>query len=252
MTMAQLTCRPDCPICHGDGFYAKPYKDINDPNFGKLFVCPNIEKRFWPQEFGIDRDEAPELNWDLFLKTKSFKQMKALFDKLLMQGYGWAYVYGPPGVGKTRTAKAAVVRARYQYHIESKYTLHSSMLNYLRSSYDTDSGQTAYERRLKELSMIPCLVIDEVGRDRATQFGVSVLSDLLNVRYEGALRRKTITIMLSNFAPDAILDDYQIDRVKDKRFDLLQLEGDSIRKHLTYEQASILEDEPDWWQKIGG
>lgn len=244
-------CDPDCPICHGTGLYA-PYNgdDIRHPDYGKLLLCPEYQKRRWSEDMGISKEEVPSLNWDKFIPTKVSSQLKDLFTQIIDKGFGWAYIYGPPGIGKTKLAKAAVVQARHKYGIDARYMMHVTLLNHLRSAYDEENGQKAHEELLKQYSTIPFLVIDEVGRDRGTKYGVSVLSELLNVRYEGAVNRKTVTIMLSNFAPESVLDNYQIDRVKDKRFDLLKLEAESLRKVLTYEQTSLLDDTEDWWQNL--
>lgn len=244
-------CDPDCPICHGTGLYKK-YEgvDIHNPDFGKFYICPEYQRRRWSEDMGITKEEVPSLNWDKYLPTKTTIQLKQLFTGMIESGFGWAYVYGPPGIGKTKLAKAAVVQARHKYGLDARYMMHVTLLNHLRSAYDEESGQKAHEELLHQYSTIPFLVIDEVGRDRGTKYGVSVLSEVLNVRYEGAVNRKTVTIMLSNFAPDAVLDDYQIDRIKDKRFNLLKLEGESLRKVLTYEQSSLLEDAENWWQDL--
>ena len=244
-------CDPDCPICHGSGLYAKyDGDDIHHPDFGRLYECPEYQRRRWSEDMGINRDEVPSLNWDKFLPTQVATQLKELFTGIIEKGYGWAYVYGPPGIGKTKLAKAAVVQARHKHGLDARYMMHVTMLNRLRSAYDEENGQKAHDNLLRAYTTIPFLVIDEVGRDRGTSYGVSILSELLNIRYEGAVNRKTVTIMLSNFAPEAVLDGYQVDRIKDKRFNLLKLEGESVRKVLTYEQSSLLEDTTDWWQDL--
>lgn len=245
-------CDKTCSICHGLGFYSKATEDtpIDDPEFGKLYPCPNGLKLRWDPETGISQDEVASLNWDKFLKTNSFQQLQSAMISVLQRGYGWLYVYGNPGIGKTWAGKASVVQAHYKYHLNARYLTHARMINNLRASYDDDRGQVTYLNRLEAYGNIQYLVLDEIGRDRTSEFGVSALSELLDLRYIGATSRKTITVMLSNFPPGKVMDDYQKDRVEDRRFQVLQLQGESVRKVMTYEQASLLQDGEDWWKNL--
>ena len=240
---------PNCPICHGTNYIGYDV-EYSDPRFGKMYPCPECFKNTWDPSIGIDGEEVSALDWDQFFPTESMKIMKPALVRILDKGYGWLYIHGNPGIGKTLAAKAATIIAHYKHHYQARYITHAGMINFLRSSYDEERGQGEYERRLRELSSIKWLVIDELGRDRLNDFSRSSLSDILDARYTDAIYKKSITILVSNFKPSEILDDYQQDRVHDKRFFVLELNDKSVRARATYSQAELSEQEEAWWQKL--
>lgn len=243
----------DCPICGGAGVVAccdVHTTPINHPDYGKVKACPACSKGTWDASVGIAEAELPSLNWDEFYPTTTMNILKPALESLLAKGYGWLYIYGSPGIGKTLAVKAASVVAHFKYKYKTKYITHTRLVNYLRTSYDEDRGQIEYSNRLDTLCNTKLLVLDELGRDRINDFSRSSLSDILDNRYTDAIYKKTMTAMVSNFAPKDILDDYQQDRVFDKRFYVLELKDDkSVRSRASYNNDKK-EDEEQWWNKI--
>lgn len=240
------SCSPDCSICHGLGYVSRPSTGIDDPNFGKIDPCPESLRYSWDPMLGIEEAESALLNWSLFQPSQSIRIMQKALNTLADRGYGWLYLWGEPGLGKTVSAKTAVIEAHYKYKKTARYLSHSRMINFLRSSYDEENGQSAFARRLDSLADLDYLTIDEVGRDRSTDFGVSAFSDLLDRRYVSAISQKTITVFLSNFPPEKVLSDYQLDRVMDGRFTVLQVQGRSMRSTMTFNQPRISSEVPYW------
>jgi hypothetical protein len=55
-----------------------------------------------------------------------------------------------------------------------------------------------------------------------------------------------VTIFIANSAPSVYLDDYQVDRIEDKRNTVVHITTpESFRKH-----AVDLTGDKDWWQKV--
>jgi len=238
-------CVPKCKICGGMGWLRKDTDDKNDPEFGQIYPCPNRYLKGWDTEMGIAIEEAKFLNWDKFIQTNAIKQMRKAYDIVLERGSGWIYIHGEPGNGKTIMAKAAAIYARKKLGFRSRYRKLSEIMNDLRSSYDDDFGQIVYQNRLKDWAEVKMLIIDELGRDRKTEFSVQSLSDIMDARYQDAVARQTITVFVSNFSPEEILQQYQIDRVRDGRFEVVQIKGHSVR-------AGMKQREPtgeEWWNK---
>ena len=192
-----------CPYCHGIGFIGYDVP-LGDPKFGKTYLCPAIYAVTWDDEMGI---------------------------------------YGPPGLGKTLHAKSACIIAHYKYNKVSRYTTQAKIMDWLRTSYDEERGQKVYASRMQDLENIDFLVVDEVGRQNATDFAKAAWSEIVDRRYSRA--DKNTTIWLSNFSPEKALDDYQADRIKDVRFSVVHIDG------LSYRQVTAkIEEDELWWQKL--
>ena len=241
------SCSMDCPLCHGSGW--QRVKDHAHTGYELVIECPNRTGRKWSVRLGISLDEAPTLDWTKFAVRKSTTQIKRALTLLLSRGYGLLYIWGTPGTGKTLLSKASVMLAKFKYGLDAHYCTQSELTNALRASYDEDAGQSAYKRKLDWYCKVRWLVIDEIGRDRRNDFSKAVLSDILNARYNASIERKTsVTVLISNFEPKEVLDDYQLDRVNDKRSSVLHITDVSFRAlPLFNEQREV---DPLWWQKL--
>lgn len=249
--MSNGICDETCPICHGIGFVGYDTSDINDPRFGKAEICPNYKSLIWFKEIGISKEEAEYLDWARFASRPSTTQIKRALSLLHSRGYGLLYIWGNPGVGKTVLSKSATIIADRKFNLKAYYTTQANLIDTLRASYDEDAGQKVYKERLDYYSRLPWLVIDEIGRDRNSDFSKAALSELLNVRYVASIERKaSVTILLSNFNPKDVLDDYQLDRVSDKRSAVLHVQDISFRALPLWEEEEKKERDPLWWQKL--
>lgn len=236
-------CIKGCKICHGIGWLRKEVP-IHHEHFGKITPCPNRKFVHFDPKLGISIEEAMTLDWNTYEPTEAVLAMRSAIDRVLARGYGWIYIYGQPGNGKTIMAKSACIFASTSQQKKTRYYRLSSLINKLRASYDEEHGQTVYRERLKELGEIEVLAVDEIGRDRQTDFSKQSLSELMDRRYELAVERKGVTIWVSNFSPEEVLELYQSDRVRDGRFDVLEIKGASMRP--------VMQDKQDenggyWW-----
>lgn len=99
----------------------------------------------------------------------------------------------------------------------------------MRASYDAEHGQEEYQTRLRHYKDMDWLTIDELGRDRMNDFARKTLAEIIDARYTSALSRNKVTILVSNFAPEEIFPAYIVDRIRDKRNVVLNLQGKSLR-----------------------
>ena len=235
-------CIKDCKVCGGIGFirYEVP---LHDEDFGKMYPCPNRKFVEWDSTIGVDVEEAKTLSWDDYIQNDAIRQMRQAYDTVLERGWGWLYIHGKPGNGKTIMAKSSAVYARNVLDIPVKYRKVAEVINHLRSSYDADNGQSLYVKRLEEWSKLKMLVLDEVGRDRATDFSKQSLSDLMDARYQSSIKKQSITVWVSNYAPSEIFEAYQQDRISDGRHFVLEIKGDSMRP--TINDTKTIEKA--WW-----
>ena len=220
-------CVPDCPLCGGIGYIYRKGR-LGSPDYGKMDKCPNKPITLAQiEQNGLDESERV-MSWDALIETKGVVLMKTYIKAMLAKGSGMLYVYGKPGNGKTTCVKLALLDA-LKLGWTGQYMTHIQMIEWLRSSFDTDFGQKEYRYRMKTFANRRLLVIDEVNRARETEFSVQTFSEVLDTRYTSAVRELACTIFVSNYAPEDCLDDYQIDRIRDKRFSVLQIEDDSMR-----------------------
>lgn len=238
-------CDETCELCHGLGFVGS--KD--DPY--KLELCPNYTRLIWFHEIGISEGEAAILDWSAFATRSSATKIKRALTLLYSRGYGLLYLWGNPGVGKSALSKSATIIASRTYHYNAHYTTQANMIDQLRASYDEDGGQKVYKRRMDALMKYNWLVIDEIGRDRNSDFSKAVMSEILNARYTMCIERKAgVTVLISNFEPKEVLDDYQLDRVNDKRSTVLHIQDVSFRALPLWDDENKKQGDPLWWQKI--
>lgn len=210
-------CNESCPLCGGTGII-----DCGDEGFA---LCPNDPRRF--RDTGVresDLDVPKKLKPSATLRNID-KALKALLDTRS----GLAYIAGSYGIGKTVTAKAYTAKAVKVFEGEIYYRRASELVNWLRKSYDTEHGQVEYQRRLDTIKNANWLVIDELGRDRMTDFARESLNEILDARYMGAIQELNATVLLSNFTPEQVFEPYVVDRIMDEKNTYLNLRTISLR-----------------------
>jgi DNA replication protein DnaC len=196
---------------------------IDHGAFG-IEICPNDPGKYF--DTGVEAQDLAIV--DLLPKTSLLSTLRKELKALMASGCGMIYFQGGYGIGKTVSAKAATVEAVIKYG-SSLYRNQSEIVNYLRASYADDRGQAEYLRRLERFKNVRWLVVDEVGRDRNTDFGIESMNEIINARYQGALRGQTMTVLVSNKMPEEVFDAYIVDRIRDTKFKVIKLAGKSLR-----------------------
>ena len=224
---ADSLCSPDCDICGGAGYY-RLQVDLHDERFGKVLICPNVDRSNLPgfAQVGLKKDEIESLNWKILIDEPGIQKSIQIVKETIEQGYGWVFLYGGFGVGKTYILKIAIAEM-IRSGSEASYVRMAEILDHLRDSFD-DEVQESETTRLKYWSRLPILAIDEFDRIRNTEYGSERRFVLMDRRYEDAVREKTITILASNSDPSK-LPGYLYDRVRDGRFQIIHLSGESFR-----------------------
>lgn len=243
--MTDKFCQKDCPYCAGNGYvgYDVP---MTDYRYGKLYKCPLWCRQHWHNSLGIEEGEGATLDWSVFMPTKLMTVAVPVMKDLLNTGMGWLYIHGVPGVGKTHVIKASVLQAWYMYGHSARYTTEMSLINYFRTSFGGKLRKNEYDERMKEMVNLDFLAIDEIGRDRGTDFAIAAFSELLDKRYTRALGQRSMTVFGSNFAPEKVMDDYQVDRIRDGRFMVLEFAGPSVRPLMKRQPSKA---NPYWWYR---
>ena len=208
-------CVPGCEKCGGVGLIRQG---------SGWCVCPSNPRRF----YGTGVSEEDKELWNVLPQTKIVERIKSTLSAVLQAKRGFIYLYGTPGIGKSVCARAYTVEA-IEAGMKSLYVRQSTLINHLRSSYDTEHGQEEFQLRMSTYKEADWLVIDELGRDRMTDFGQESMAEIIDTRYTLALKRNKVTVLVSNFPPEEIFQAYIVDRIRDKRNIVLSLQGKSLR-----------------------
>lgn len=228
-----LLCDPFCPICRGIGYYRVDLPTTHN-DFGKAIPCPNrARKGLYGEHSGLNPEEM-KWTWDRIIPVHGnniFDGVDAV-KRIVKQGFGWIYLTGGYGQGKSLILKIAIATF-LRSHETAAYTRMAEILDHLRAAYDTENPSQESEDRLNWWANLPLLAIDEFDRVRQTEFGDERRFRLLDFRYEQAIRGESITIMASNSDPKH-LPGYLYDRIRDGRFEIIQLEGRSVRPGLSW------------------
>lgn len=101
---------------------------------------------------------------------------------------------GNPGTGKTHLAAAITNYITDEYGIAVKFGNFISILNDIKKSFHSDEDIV---RKLKEM---PLLVIDDLGKERRSEWSEMILYDVINGRYEDYMP----TIITTNLDPEEV------------------------------------------------
>lgn len=227
-------CEPSCEICGGFGWVRGDYP-LGDPRFGKMMPCPNMDVDVFLSEYsrmvGITQQERDTLNWENVLPLDGSNAADATekVRAVLERGFGWVYLWGDYGTAKTLILQIATA-VSLRGGTDAAYVRMAELLDHVRDGYD--SGQ--YSERLEHWEKVSVLCLDEFERVNETGWVDEKRFLLMDNRYVSALRRENVTIMAGNQDPSKF-DGYLWDRIRDGRFDVVKLLGESIRPGMEWD-----------------
>jgi len=226
-------CVPNCDTCNGTGYV---YANVPETHrkHGKLLPCPNLPVESTLLDYcGVSTYERERLNWSSILYdmdetlTEAVEAIKAMIEKRS----GVVYLYGGSGLGKSLILKIATVEVlRLHQGMWAQYVHMTRILDRLRMAFDGETPNRAIENMEKDYQMFDLLCIDELGKERDTQFGKERQFILLDKRYEAAIERKEkyMTIIASNLLPSE-LPSATKSRLWDARCTHIEMQGDDYR-----------------------
>lgn len=224
-------CNPECEVCAGSGYVSLGQVDTTHPDFGKVELCPEVDRWSLPSaaRYGLTKDEIEKMDWTGLENPEPLKSVINAVLAFINEGTGWFYIWGAYGLGKSYVLKTAVaiVLRRNQ---EASYVRMSAIMDRLRDGFDNpDVADTSMDWWAE----VPFLAIDEFDRLRVTEYAEEQRFLLMDQRYESAVRNETATIIASNKPPEDLPggdNGYLVDRIRDGRFQVWEVGGESQRR----------------------
>lgn len=144
------------------------------------------------REKALSRAGIPRRYWTAEADRPEFAEYIASF-----AGNGGAglYIHGGVGAGKTHAA-SAMARLFAEAGYEVAFTTAKGMLERVKATFDEGGTEAAVARYAK----CDVLVLDDLGKEDATEWSVGTVFSVLDARYEDMRP----TIVTSNYAPDAL------------------------------------------------
>lgn len=143
-------------------------------NAEKLRTESNLGRRFRERTFeNFDKTQSPEA----YRKACTYA---GTFEEFAESGKGLLFT-GTPGTGKTHLAAAIANYIITGLGIPVKFGGFIDLLDSVKRAFDTD------EDVITQLSEVPLLVIDDLGKEKQTEWSNSILYQVINRRYENFL-----------------------------------------------------------------
>ncbi len=206
------SCVENITLCN-----KQPPFEYFDESSGNMLPCPSRPARLALERLRIIRQMSavpPRFAWKFLNsadQTTTGDFMIALdMATELIREYGkkeskgpvrGLYLYGDPGTGKTLLSCIILNEIMRLYQTPVLYAkISRDILSRLRATFNPGSASYGEGDRIeKSLAKVPVLVIDDFGVQKESEWGNSVLYDLIDSRYENNLT----TIITSNEPPES-------------------------------------------------
>ncbi len=196
-----------CPDCGGTGFrvireggsgrsYAGPCPCTREERVRALLRRARIPSRYSACDFGSFSTDArfdPSIE-RACMATREFVQSYSARRAREEAEFG-LLLLGPPGVGKTHLAVAALRELILEHGVQGLFADFRELIKSLQASYDPLAQDSEMEL-LRPLVQAEVLVFDDLGAARMTEWVRDMVGHIVNSRYN----ERKVTLITSNLS----------------------------------------------------
>jgi DNA replication protein DnaC len=183
----RCTCQQACPRCGETGYTLVP---TGASTVAQVCACRHLDERIALfNQIGIPAAVA-KASFDGF-KSWSQQHQSA---KIVAEDFARKFrrdaptkgflLYGRPGAGKTHLLVAALRYLALEKGVAGKYVEFMLLLSDIRAGFD---ASRSHMEILRPLLSVPVLAIDELGKERGTEWERSMLDELISRRFNSGL-----------------------------------------------------------------
>lgn len=122
------------------------------------------------------------------------------------------FLWGPAGSYKTSVA-AAFLADQIRKGVEGRYVFVPDLFADIHASYRSDEAESR-AAIVRRCTSAPCLVLDDLGKEKASEHAAGVIFEILDARYRKE-RNDGWLIVTSNFDLDALCDRFPTKEISD-------------------------------------
>jgi DNA replication protein DnaC len=151
--------------------------------------------------------------------TKAFRAMKMYadnFSKYVDQGIG-ILLTGPYGGGKTYLA-AALAHDLINRGVPVVFGTMITLLGKIKGTYSGNRNQEDESEILETYASVDLLIIDDLGKERVSEWSLEKLFSIVNERYENNLP----IVLTSNYSMETLIDKLSITKDGNKNSDVAE------------------------------
>ena len=183
----RCACQASCRRCAGTGYVLVPSgaSQVAQPcecrHLGEriaLFNAVGIPAALAQASFESFKTWSPD---HAAAKAKAEDFARKLRPDQASKGF---LLYGRPGAGKTHLLVAALRYLALEKGVASRYVEFMLLLSDIRAGFDSNRGHMEV---LRPLIQVPVLAIDELGKERGTDWERSMLDELISRRFNSGL-----------------------------------------------------------------
>jgi DNA replication protein DnaC len=180
-------CQESCPRCRGAGYLLVP---AGGSAVAQACACRHLDDRIALFNAASLPATVARATFETYkphnadqIAAKSAAEDFAKKFRADRETHGLLF-YGPPGTGKTHLLAAIVRYLTLEKGVACRYVELMLLLSDIRNGIAANRG---YVDILKPLAQAPVLVIDEMGKERGTDWERSMLDELISRRYNTGL-----------------------------------------------------------------